>query len=129
MEEILQYGKIVFHSITCPAGMSDGYYLERVNTKSGQPSCIYEGVKVCNKTPQELKIQTYFLQTYQKDDDCEKLNIRSTVSIFGYCVLFVCLKKKKCSIKMSDNGSSDTTTKTWSFAVLFAWTETIHIPV
>ena len=31
-----------------------------------------------------------------------------------------------CSFKTSDLGSSDTTTKTWSFAVLFAWTETIQ---
>ena len=80
-----------------------------------------------NKLPQRTSetIQTYFLQTYQKDNDCEELNI--TVSIFGYGVLFVlvCLKKM-CSFKMSDWASSDTTTKTWSFAVLFAWAETIH---
>ena len=43
------------HSHNTRTAALDGYYLERVNTKSGQLSCIYEGVKVRNKIPIELK--------------------------------------------------------------------------
>ena len=34
---------------------SDGYYLERAIMKSGQLSCIYAGVKICNKISLDIK--------------------------------------------------------------------------
>ena len=43
------------HSYNIRTVASDGYYLERVNTKSGLLSCIYEGVKVWNKKAKNLR--------------------------------------------------------------------------
>ena len=43
------------HSYNTRSITSEGYYLERVVTKSGQLSCIYAGVKIWNKIPLDIK--------------------------------------------------------------------------
>ena len=43
------------HSYNTRSITSDGYYLERVSTKSGQLSYIYAGVKIWNKVPLDIK--------------------------------------------------------------------------
>ena len=43
------------HSCNTQSITLDGYYLERVATKSGQLSCVYAGVKIRNKIPLDTK--------------------------------------------------------------------------
>ena len=43
------------HSYNTRSITSDGYYLKRVSTKSGQSSCMYAGVKIWNKIPSDIK--------------------------------------------------------------------------
>ena len=43
------------HSYNTRSIASDGYYLERAITKSGQWSCIYAGVKIWNKISLDIK--------------------------------------------------------------------------
>ena len=55
------------HSHNTRSITSDGYYLERVSTKSGQLSCIYAGAKIWNKIPLDIKKACkHFLQSFKK---------------------------------------------------------------